>query len=434
MGRPANERALDTASEGSDLDHGTVPLPEHYSALLALHAAVERALLLHLATEGSRAGALVASSEGGPSGANADGELQVDLPNLVAYTAIRAVVERGAGKRFGPLELGQLVWLWEGGLDGPRALEDVSATPIEAEGRRGGLSLSVQATRQLDKNTGKKVYTWGIGLDLRLKANVQLPAFEVLDGSPSTPARPSATDAGASESPGSASARRLKRQGMSVLPLWSSKTESRKSEMRRRLGACVARAHENFASTAASSPSKKRKTVHFGSALNDEQKPSAAASPFQPGFVLDALPPIPSATLPALGPARSSPIKRSTGAASAASGVASIDAELAAADTEKQISLSTSEKRKQLEEGATSSAAGAGPRVTPEKRQSSLMERIKAKEAERLSAAQATALEGVGGLVGGSKRAIAQSAARNSLEVASLRAKKRRHGQAARVL
>lgn len=464
-------------------NHADLPLPEHYTALLALHSAVERALLLHLATEGSRAGALVASSscsggEGPPSASSSSrpslgpDEVQVDLPNLVTYTQIKAVVERGAGKRFGPLELGQLVWLWEGGLDGPFASEaELSARDAAAgsaanllgsKNRRGGLSLSVSATRQLDKNTGKRVYTWGLGLDLRLKANVQLPAFEVLDGSsttaPRTPARSAKSDASSSGtgSPASAAAHRLKRQGMSVLPLWSSKAESRKREMRRRLGACVAKAHDNFvasvsASSSGGSPSKKRR-VHFG---GDEQQhgddaavmqsakisSESVATHFRPGFILDALPPIPSATLPHLGPARFSPIKRSASAGVSPS-VASVDAALARADTDQQTSALHQREpsnRKQLEAGHLSmsdrkgSSSGGVVILTPEKRQSSLMERIKAKEAERQAAAAAAA--GAAGSEGttdakiGGRGAGAQSVARNSLEAASARAKKRQQSQ-----
>ena len=217
--KSGNAHSIGLHQDEEEVGHSALPLPDHYTALLALHSAVERALLLHLATEGSRAGALVASA-GNTERLGTD-ELQVDMPNLVTYNQIRAVVERGAGKRFGPLELGQLVWLWEGGLEGARASEDdVALTEAAGErraehpGRRGGLSLSIQATRQLDKMTGKKVYTWGIGLDLRLKQNVQLPTFEVLNSGssvPSTPARAGPSSAG--ESPTSAG-RMLKRQGM----------------------------------------------------------------------------------------------------------------------------------------------------------------------------------------------------------------------------
>jgi hypothetical protein len=226
----------------------------------------------------------------------------------------------------------------------------------------------------------------------------------------------------------------LKRQGMSVLPLWSNKAESRKLEMRRRLGQCVAKAHDNF--LASSNPSKKRK-VHFDEQYTLPTPPPSAGkaqtkSPFKPGFILDALPPIPSATLPHLGPARSSPLKKSAHASSASSpaaggpSIAFVDAATARADIEKQISTSSSaaEKRKQLEAGTKVAETAGGPKVTPEKRQSSLMERIKAKEAERLAALAAGGgaekTSSVNGRAGAS-----QSVARSSLEMASLRAKKR---------
>jgi hypothetical protein len=68
---------LDGDEEGGEGDKGagaspssgrlradTVLLPQHYQALLALHSAVERAILLHLATDGSRACSLAGTGTG----------------------------------------------------------------------------------------------------------------------------------------------------------------------------------------------------------------------------------------------------------------------------------------------------------------------------------------------------------------------------------
>lgn len=315
-GTTPQKRSHDAQSQDMPLEASTVPLPDHYTALLNLHAAVERALLLHLATEGAKACSAAVVSSDGPSSSSTTGNdnLHVDLPNLATFTGIRAVVERGSGKRFGPTELAQLIWLWEGGLSGPQATEDIFTSPTSSpgqshkrkDGRRGGLSMSVSPARELDRNNGKRVYTWGIGIHLELKQNVQLPALELVGSSPS------ARTNGA-ETP---QAPNLKRVGMSVLPLWSSKAEYRREEMRRRLGECVIKAHDDFSagqSNLAAHPASKKKRLS-GSVEQDLQLPptpppsnrkkgvSTASGMFARGFILDALPPIPAASLPPLGP------------------------------------------------------------------------------------------------------------------------------------
>jgi hypothetical protein len=138
------------------------------------------------------------------------------------------------------------VWLWEGGLHGAQAAEDAVTddAAASANGRRGGLSISVGATRELDRSSGKKVYTWGLGIDLRVRQNVQLPAFEIVHPPSTVPASAESTPVRREPPSSPASAGKLKRQGMSVLPLWSCKADYRREEMRRRLGACVIKAHE----------------------------------------------------------------------------------------------------------------------------------------------------------------------------------------------
>lgn len=309
---PENRFQISRQSPLQTLDASTVPLPDHYASLLNLHAAVERALLLHLATEGAKAcSAAVVSSDS----ANGADNIHVDLPNLATFTGIRSVVERGSGRRFGPTELAQLIWLWEGGLNGPQATEDVitSSDSFSSPGgykkdkKRGGLSMSVSAARELDRNNGKRVYTWGIGIHLELKQNVQLPALELVGSSPTQSSH------GAETPP----ALNLKRVGLSVLPLWSSKAEYRREEMRRRLGECVLKAHEDFSfgqstlqSQSSSASKKKQLSDPFERELqlpptpppsNCKKTSGPASSVFSKGFILDALPPIPAASLPPLG-------------------------------------------------------------------------------------------------------------------------------------
>ena len=363
-----------------ELHASSVALPNHYLAILSLHSAVERALLLHLATDGSRACGVAAMAQASA------GDFTVDLPNLVSYSAIRSVVERGAGKRFGPTELGQLIWLWEGGLHGPHATESSEMRESAMDGdenakRRGGLSISVGPTREMDKTTGKKVYTWGLGIVLHIKQNVQLPAFEMIG--PQSPSSASGKTAISPRSPSNMGRSVEKRQGMSVMPLWSSRSDARKEEMRRRLGECVIKAHADFASSsllAGSAAARKAPSFNLTSGLPTPPPSSrkhertssatigdgfAAQQIFKKGFILDALPPIPSSSLPPLGPAASSPMKKAAQVCSPHL-VADVDARIARADA-------TAEKRKFLEEGVVEADT---PRAPANQRAMSLLERV----------------------------------------------------------
>lgn len=458
-------------------DAHSVPLPDHYAALLNLHAAVERALLLHLATEGSKAcSAAVATpaSDSATSTSSGNSEtLVVDLPNLATFTGIRAVVERGSGRRFGPTELAQLVWLWEGGLNGPQASEEDdlftssdSMASRKKEGRRGGLSMTVSSTRELDRNSGKRVHTWGIGIHLELKQNVQLPALELVGSSPSS----SSSRQGALSSLDSPATPALKRVGMSVLPLWSSKAEYRREEMRRRLGECVLKAHDDFSSRSTHadphSPSKKkrlsdsfRETVMLPPTpppSNRKRTMSSITSHgFVKGFILDALPPIPAASLPQLGPSSTGTLSLPSLANSKSSGIANADvADIAreeraemmpsTRDTTTRPAMSTTEDKRQSLLNGTKIAA---PKAPVEQRAMSLLDRvscdelpllkafelipcfqIKAKEAAQMAAKESQAsASGNDSLMMGKNLAkkTSHSAARMSLEAASVRAKKK---------
>lgn len=389
------------------LDPSTVPLPDHYTSLLNLHSALERALLLHLATEGSKACSAVTSSSSSSTSLinNADGgattalhaqeRIVVELPNLATFTGIRAVVERGANKRFGPTELAQLVWLWEGGLSGPLASEDSKTYKT-----RGGLSMSVSASRELDRISGKKVYTWGIGIRLELKENAPLPALEVVDPTPASRTSP-ASPFISSPSSTSSSPSKIKRYGLSVLPLWSSKGEYRKQEMRRRLGECVLKAHDDFSSGIPVSmgakdmdsagahdrymlptppPSTRKPGNNSNSVVSNSSKHG-----FAKGFILDALPPIPAASLPALGPASTSSLSVPTLSAQPHKGIANADmldvikAEKVAQQpstrdlsTHKLAKIDEEAKRNSLLEGMKATA----PKAPAEQRAMSLLDRV----------------------------------------------------------
>ena len=87
-----------TVDSALPLDPATVDLPDTFETLLSLHAALERALMLHLATEG-KAGQ-IASSITFASTSATDGTSHIKLPNLVTYTKLRPIVERDCGRAF----------------------------------------------------------------------------------------------------------------------------------------------------------------------------------------------------------------------------------------------------------------------------------------------------------------------------------------------
>lgn len=226
----------DAETEAMDPLH--IPLPPHYARLLQTHLGVERALLLHLATDGSRASAamLKASNESSHLG---DGEeMIIDLPALLPFSALQRTVERGSNHRFGPTELAQLVWLWEGGLDGKHANEEKQGQRSALLQRRGGMSLSVTTAKELNKVSRRSTSTWALGIELQIRHNAPVPEYELVDPTSSPKIVPSSP----SSSSGTPS-KRFKRSGLSVMPLWSSKAAFRKEEVRRRLGQCVLKAH-----------------------------------------------------------------------------------------------------------------------------------------------------------------------------------------------
>jgi hypothetical protein len=204
----------------------TVPLPASHSVLVTLHASLERALLLHLATSGASSlpPTLPAPPPSPLSSSSSPLEQEpftVRLPNLVSYRTIRPVVERGAGHSFTELELSRLLAVWD------------------EEGDDGKLGLIVTPHRELDRTTGNKVYTYGIGIELRIRRNEPRPELEIVGvgGSPGA-------GGGAGGGGGKRSNRNSSSMGMNVVALWSQGSEGRREEVRRRLGRKVLQAHE----------------------------------------------------------------------------------------------------------------------------------------------------------------------------------------------
>ncbi|CAK9780407.1 hypothetical protein CC85DRAFT_283529 [Cutaneotrichosporon oleaginosum] len=133
-------------------------LPEHLANLLTLHHAFNIALSLHIAQHPPVLP---------PHSASAT---RVGVPNVTTFHALRSVVERTAGRRFGREELARLAWLWTwDGESLPADTEDDNPFLVRpAVESVSGLSYLITVTRTLE--AGRRVHTHGIGIELEIQA------------------------------------------------------------------------------------------------------------------------------------------------------------------------------------------------------------------------------------------------------------------------
>lgn len=185
--------------------------------LLSLHTALERALILHLSTHGSSIASTVSSVD------NASSSAFVRMTNLIDLPTMSRMLE-ASGKRFTENELRKLCWVWEGcgSRDGEEDAEELHVQGNEA----GGMGFLI--TRARLAKLGKVSSTYGLGISVGVKANPQLPKFELL--SPSSPKQQ-----GATRLPPSPNSIGKGRDGMSIVALWTQGKEERRREFERRL-------------------------------------------------------------------------------------------------------------------------------------------------------------------------------------------------------
>lgn len=218
------------SSRQYNLNALNAPLPESYQILLNLHTAFERALMLHLTTEGK--GGRIASAVSGSS-SDFSKTHRIRLENLATYNQLRSMVERGSGRRFGQAEFAQLLWLWNAADTVKPVLDDPFIESPSTAAPASSLGFLVTKTVELSKSSGKRVNGWGIGIELDLKRNSEASERSLaIQNSPS------------SRKQSSPSKMAGKREGMSVVALWSQGAEERKNEIRLRLGNCVVQHHE----------------------------------------------------------------------------------------------------------------------------------------------------------------------------------------------
>lgn len=234
------------------------PLPPHLAALLSLHAAVERTLILHLSTAGSTIASTVSdTSRTEDGGATAT----VRMTNLIDLSTLGKMLA-STGKRFTETELRRLVWVWQGAGGGytapssscstaarksptkssPSAMSGSIVFGRDSEDEVGGMGFLVTRARTASSSasaanngssslfnaSGARVSsTYGIGIAVAVRSNPQLPKLELVSpgrkGSIPTPPSPSSVGKG--------------RDGMSIVALWTQGKEQRQREVERRLRA-----------------------------------------------------------------------------------------------------------------------------------------------------------------------------------------------------
>ncbi|ORY84079.1 hypothetical protein BCR35DRAFT_303129 [Leucosporidium creatinivorum] len=242
-----------------------VPLPAPLADLLDLHSSIEGALIMHLSTSGSS----VASTS---TDFDQEGKATVRIHNLIEMAELSKMVRCGR-RQFGVEELERLVWAWEGcgemleeEEDGLRVVRDGEGGGVGEE--VGGLGFLVSRKRVGKGNNIQSTY--GIGISVNIKANPQLPKFELL------PHSPSQKDKAAPPSPSSVG---RGREGMNVVALWTQGKDARREELMRRLRAWGRRC-----------------------AREEQARVSPIYSPSTLPAFPHTLPPIPRAALPTLSP------------------------------------------------------------------------------------------------------------------------------------
>lgn len=203
------------------IDTAAVDLPPAFNNILILHSALERAIMLHISTEG-KAGLIASAVAHASSSSNHNNSstYRVDIPNLAPFTALRPVVERGSGLRFDSKALSQLLWVWQTASD---------ALMVRSDNTSRGLGFILGRMIDVTKGTGRRQPTWGIGIELDIKKHAPEPSLELM-GSSASPSHKRAQQQ--APTPGG-------RDGMSVVALWSQGAEARKELIKQCLGQMI---------------------------------------------------------------------------------------------------------------------------------------------------------------------------------------------------
>lgn len=165
MEKPKKPKA-DEDNERTPWRRTDVVLPPHLANLLALHKSFDLALSLHIATHPPVLPPPPSSAATTTTTYGME-PLDVRLEALTNYVAMKPIVEKSCGKRFGLGELKRLMWLWE-----ETAAPTAEANPFidsrESTTTNPTACYTVTPTRTIDSATSRRVHTYGFGLSIRL--------------------------------------------------------------------------------------------------------------------------------------------------------------------------------------------------------------------------------------------------------------------------
>lgn len=206
-------------------------LPPHLANLLALHKSFDLALSLHVATHPPVLPPLDTSLI--PLHEYGLKPLDINLEALTNYVALKPMVEKSCGKRFGLSELKRLMWLWQwnqaelspeistvrrSAQDNNPFVDD----PLPTDSHKSPnltACYNVTPTRTIDTTTSRRVHTYGFGIRVTLTPREAASYCNTLHAG--------------SDSYGNAG------KAVGAVARWSAGSEARCKEVERRLWAWV---------------------------------------------------------------------------------------------------------------------------------------------------------------------------------------------------
>lgn len=214
-----------------------LPLPRALQRLLELHTAIEHGLLVHMATSGAPAAEPLTTTP----------RRRVVIPNVISYSRLKPIVERTCQRKLDVPDFRRLVWLWS---HAPGSEVDSRFTDEVAVERQGGMGFFVTKVRTFDLRTQRRIYDWGIGIEMSLSRSLRRPTtppLQVQYGSPKNRAASKSVvppSSPRSDAPHTPPRSPTVRDDMSYLAVWNMGVEERRAEFRRRLHMLVAAHHD----------------------------------------------------------------------------------------------------------------------------------------------------------------------------------------------
>ena len=206
-----------------------LPLPNHLQFLLDAHVAVEQSILVHMATSGA------------PAAESHDDGLArcLRIANVIHFHTLRPMVERTLRRTFTMADFKRLVWVWS---HAPGSDTQLPSSPAPMPMEVGGMGFVVSRARTIDSHTHKRIYDYGIGIEMQLYEPKTIVSPTVTFGSPGNTASPRRRSPNRLRPPASPSSR----EEMSYLAMWNNGVDERRAEFHRRLCHFVAMSHDRW--------------------------------------------------------------------------------------------------------------------------------------------------------------------------------------------